>query len=101
MWFIFLVHANMSAPMGTQGEQSGAGDFLLSLQKKKIVGSVRHCHNQQQVSSLCATVSTASYLKKPSPRTLNIDGSRTDQQPSNSFSPVAQGTENPALGRYK
>jgi hypothetical protein len=43
-----------------------------------------------------------SYLKKLSPRTLNVDGSRTDQQPSGaSFSPVEHGTVKPALGRYR
>ena len=40
-------------------------------------------------------------MKKPSPLTLNTDGSRSDQQPSDSFSPVEHGSVKPALGRYK
>ena len=44
---------------------------------------------------------TASYLKKPSPLTLNTDGSRTDQQPSEGFSSVEYGSLRPALGGYR
>lgn len=41
-----------------------------------------------------------SYLKKLSPRSLKAEGSRTDQQPSEIFSPAC-GTNNPARGRIK
>ena len=41
-----------------------------------------------------------SYLKKLSPRNLKVEGSSTDQQPSEIFSPAC-GTNNPARGRIK